>query len=366
MDDLTSAIAFAQLNCLTLSQKHSLLDQFGSARQALDIDPRTLKVKPSLKRARLNQYIDEKEIEKTLGWFSQSSNHHLIAFAQPHYPYLLEQIPTPPLLLYSIGNPQLLSSRQISIVGSRKATIAGRQITAHFAEQLTRRGLTVTSGMAIGIDSSAHQGALNAEGNTIAVLGCGVDRCYPAQNKDLYEKIALQGLLISEFKLCSAPKPKHFPQRNRLISGLSMGTLVVEAALRSGSLITAGYALQQNRDVFAIPGSILSNGAAGCLNLLRQGAKLTLCVEDILEEFSELSANHSDNSEINHTSVKSTLKYEEKRILGFLNDVPVSFDKLISHSGLTVDQLCSILLDLELNGNIEKLPGNQYLRTATD
>jgi len=276
----------------------------------------------------------------------------------------LDQISTAPLILYLIGETQLLKTKQIAIVGSRKSTIAGKQTAEQFSAELVMSGLTITSGMALGIDSSAHIGALGHFGNTIAVLGTGVDQCYPKSNHNLYDRIAENGLLVSEFELGSPPRKEHFPRRNRIISGLSLGALVIEATERSGSLITANYALQQNRDVFAVPGSIHSRASSGCLGLIQQGAKLTRCVQDILEEFSEFSAQqHKNRNGALPDASKQTYSGEYK-ILQFITDSPVSFDKLISQSGLTIDQLCSMLLDLEMHGMIEKIPGNQFIRTA--
>ena len=374
MDDLHAWIAFSQLSCFSLSQKHALLNQFGCVRTILELNTGDLNAKhaiskqasqtPKLADSTLFSRIDQKNLEKTINWMSARPANQIISYADKRYPFLLKQISLPPLILYATGDAQLLESKQISIVGSRKATLAGKQIADRFAQQLCAYGLTVTSGMALGIDTYAHKGALCTSGRTIAVLGTGIDRCYPASNIQLYEQIAEIGLLISEFNLAAPPQKTHFPQRNRIISGLSIGTLVVEAAQRSGSLITARYALQQNREVFAIPGSILSNTASGCLGLIQQGAKLVRNIDDILNEFSEFSAMTFNNTPTTLARDHSSLSPEHKQILELITDVPFSFDKLFSQSGLTIDQLCSILLELELDGLVEKLPGNQYLRTT--
>ena len=365
MDDLTHWIALAHLNALTLAEKHRLLHQYSSPSTILKLDTDSLNLRSTPKHQYFESYIDQQMIDKAMNWVNQSPDHHIIHCQHNDYPELLKQIPSPPLLLYLIGDKTLLKNMQIAMVGSRKATIAGTQIAQQFASQLCELGFTVTSGMALGIDANAHQGALNSKGKTIAVLGTGVDICYPRRNLTLYNQIAQYGLLVSEFTLASAPLAEHFPRRNRIISGLSRGILIVEAARRSGSLISARHALQQNREVFAIPGSIHSPMASGCLHLIKQGAKLTCNVQDILEEFSEFSGMNLDNTATTNESTLNQLNRDAQHVLSLLNDVAVSFDKLISQSGLTVDQLCSILLDLELQGNIEKLPGNQYLKTAS-
>ena len=369
MDDLHAWIAFSQLNCFSLSQKHTLFKKFGCVKTILELNSKDFnKTQGGSPQRRLNfpffSQIDQRNLEKTLTWVNARSSNQVICYADKRYPFLLKQISSPPLILYACGDVGLLDSKQIAIVGSRKATLAGKQIAEQFAQQLSGCGLTVTSGMATGIDSYAHQGALNNSGRTIAVLGTGIDKCYPASNKTLYEQIAARGLLISEFNLASPPRKTHFPQRNRIISGLSIGALVVEATRRSGSLITARHALQQNREIFAIPGSILSNTASGCLGLIQQGAKLVRSIDDILDEFSEFSARNLNNKPLMLTKKHSFGSVEHKQVIELITDVPLSFDKLFTQSGLTIDQLCSILLDLELDGLVEKLPGNQYLRTT--
>ncbi len=364
MDDLSAWIALSQLRCLSLLQKHTLLQHCSKPQAIFELDPRVvnLDLKPS--KPRIGNHIDYRKLDQTLEWLQQSDDYQIIHFDDPHYPQLLKQISSAPLLLYLLGNHKLLNQPQIAVVGSRKATLAGKQIAGQFSAELTMSGLTVTSGMALGVDSAAHDGALKSAGSTIAVLGTGVDLCYPRANRFLYERIAAQGLLISEFELGSAPKKAHFPMRNRIISGLSLGVLVVEATERSGSLITANYAIHQNREVFAIPGSIHANTACGCLALIQQGVKLARSSVDILEEFREFSALSINNNEELITKNTPLTTDEDMQILQFITDAPVSFDKLVAQSGLTIDQLCSMLLDLEVCGMIEKLPGNLFIRTA--
>ena len=211
-------------------------------------------------------------------------HHHLVAFTDPRYPNSLRMLANRPVALYVAGNPQVLNDPQLSIVGSRNPTAAGRDTAFAFAESLAARGLAITSGLAEGIDSAAHRGALAAQGVTLAVLGNGLDGIYPRCNRCLSEEILFRGALISEFPLGTPPRRANFPQRNRIIGALSLGTLVVEAARRSGSLITARLAGDQNRELFAVPGSIHNPLSRGCHELIRQGAKLTETVADILSE----------------------------------------------------------------------------------
>ena len=223
----------------------------------------------------------EKKLEKEKEWLAQVE-HHIVILDDEDYPPLLKQIPDPPPVLFLVGNKGLLQSTQLAIVGSRNPTPSGAHTARDFAASLADVGLVITSGMALGIDAAAHEGALAVDGYTIAIAGTGIDRVYPRQHHSLAHRIAEQGLLLSEFPLGTAPCREHFPRRNRIISGLCVGTLVVEAGLRSGSLITARLAGEQGREVFAIPGSIHSPTSRGCHQLIRQGAKLVEAAQDIL------------------------------------------------------------------------------------
>lgn len=227
---------------------------------------------------------DWSDRDTILRWLEHSAAHHLIALGQESYPWLLQQIPDPPALLFLSGNPQLLHLPQLAVVGSRKPTANGFNDARCFSRALAELGWGITSGLAEGIDAAAHQGALESGGATIAVLGTGIDRIYPARNQSLFEQIQQQGLLVSEYPLGTPPRGPNFPKRNRIVSGLSVGVLVVEAALKSGSLISARLAAEQDREVFAIPGSIHQPQNKGCHQLIRQGAKLTETVEDIHAE----------------------------------------------------------------------------------
>jgi DNA processing protein len=271
------------------------------------------------------------------------------------YPPLLRETADPPALLYGAGRRELLLQGCLAIVGSRNATPQGESNAEAFGQALSSAGITVVSGLALGIDAAAHKGGLKGPGSTIAVVGTGLDRVYPARNKALAHEIAEKGLLLSEFALGTISAPGHFPKRNRIISGLSRGVLVVEAALNSGSLITARQALEQGREVMAIPGSIHSPLSKGCHALIKQGAKLVESAQDIIEELAwpVMPAIHS---------AETPPDMETEPLLQHLGHDPVSIDLLAERSGLTVDALSAKLLTLELEGHVAQLPGGRYQR----
>lgn len=296
-------------------------------------------------------------IEKDLLWLSQTDN-DVITIYDPLYPPQLKEIDDPPPLLFVRGNKNILSQPQISIVGSRNPSSSGKQTAIDFAQILVHHGFTITSGLALGIDAASHQGALNAEGYTIAVAGTGLDRIYPARNKELATKIANTGALISEFPPGTAAKANHFPRRNRIISGLCIGLLVVEAAKQSGSLITARMALEANREVFAIPGSIYNPLARGCNALIKDGAKLVESTQDIFEEL----GGYNQQPEQNHKeNLQLTLDLEQQNLLNIIMFSPTSVDWLVQESGFSVEIISSMLLMLELQGCIAAVPGG-YIR----
>jgi DNA processing protein len=290
------------------------------------------------------------------------ARHHIIQHDDERFPQLLGQISNPPPLLYVNGNPDLLHLPTLAIVGSRNPTKGGERNAFEFARHLAAAGFTIASGLAQGIDTAAHRGALAAGGTTIAVLGHGIDRVYPASNKDLAHEIAASGALVSEFPLGTHPGREHFPQRNRLISGLSLGTLVIEAARRSGSLITARLAGEQGREVFALPGSIHNPLARGCHELIRQGAKLVETADDIVAELAPLASHILQNTMESTSKEKTaqTLDDEYVELRKMIGHDPVTVDELAANSGLTIDQVSSMLLILELHGEIESLSGGRY------
>jgi len=278
------------------------------------------------------------------------------------FPELLGQIGSPPDRLYVKGNPGLLQMPALAIVGSRNPTQAGVRNAFEFARHLGAAGFCIVSGLAEGIDTAAHRGALDAGAATVAFLGHGIDRVYPASNRDLAHDIAASGALVSEFPLGTHPHKSLFPQRNRLISGMSLGTLVVEAARRSGSLITARNAGEQGREVFALPGSIHNPLARGCHKLIRQGAKLVETAEDIVAELAPLSSHLLQNSleSTTHDPLPERNDEEYRHLRKYLGHDPVSIDDLANSSGLTIDQVSSMLLILELEGKVESLSGGRY------
>ena len=292
----------------------------------------------------------------------QNPLHHLVARGDEDYPELLEQIPGPPQELYINGDPGVLHMPAIAIVGSRNPTRGGARNAFEFARHLGRCGFCIVSGLAEGIDTAAHRGALEAGAPTVAFLGHGIDRVYPAANRDLAHEIVRKGALVSEFPLGTHPQKSLFPQRNRLISGLSLGTLVVEAARRSGSLITARLAGEQGREVFALPGSIHNPMSRGCHQLIRQGAKLVETADDIVAELIPLASHMLQNtleSTANEPATRSSGD-EYLQLRKFLSHDPAGVDELAANSGLTIDQVSSMLLILELEGEVESLSGGRY------
>lgn len=301
-------------------------------------------------------------IEQDQAWLA-GKGRGLITLHDPQYPALLREISYAPLALFHQGDAAQLLRPQLAVVGARSATPQGLEIAEAFAAELTRRGLLITSGLALGVDGAAHRGALKAGGATVAVCATGLDRVYPARHRELAHEIAEKGVLISEFPTGTPPLAEHFPRRNRLISGLSLGVLVVEAAQRSGSLITARLALEQGREVFAIPGSIHSMLSRGGHALIRQGAKLTETVDDILEELApqlEGVLPLAPSKSAGEPAVK--LEPAQQRVLDALGFDATSFDTLVERLKLPIETLSGLLLSLELQGSIAAAPGGAYLR----
>ncbi|MDH5573127.1 MAG: DNA-processing protein DprA [Gammaproteobacteria bacterium] len=340
-----------------------LLDYFATPKDIFSASPSELE-SLNLKKSQVDSLLnpDWPGVEKDLVW-SEHENNHICVLSDENYPSLLRQIPDPPLLLYVLGNLNVLGFQQIAIVGSRTPTPMGKETAYEFAHYLASIGLVVCSGLALGIDTAAHRGALAAGGMTIAVAGTGLDRVYPAKNRDLAYEIAASGALVSEFPLETSPRPGHFPRRNRIISGLSRGVLVVEAALKSGSLITAHQALEQGREVFAVPGSIHNPLARGCNALIRQGAKLVETGQDILEEIPEFLAEMGTEPASEYAVEENELDEEYLKVLENVGFEPTSVDTVIARSGLTAEAVCSMLLVLELQGYISLMSGGQYYRS---
>ncbi|MFZ2267665.1 MAG: DNA-processing protein DprA [Azonexus sp.] len=303
----------------------------------------------------LFDFANNEAVEHSLRW-AEEADQHILTLADSAYPPALLEIADPPSVLYVRGNPVLLGCRGLAMVGSRNATPQGVQTAENFARTLAGQGLAIISGLALGIDAAAHRGALAANGDTIAVIGTGADRLYPARNMALARAIASHGAIVSEFPLGTPPLAANFPRRNRIISGLSRGVLVVEAAPESGSLITARLAAEQGREVFAIPGSIHSPVARGCHKLIKQGAKLVETAADILEELG--------NMHVLEALPDETSSATEDPLLQALAHDPCSLDELAERTGYETEQLLAELLLLELAGLIATLPGNRYQRLS--
>ena len=294
--------------------------------------------------------------------------HHIVPFTDPRYPALLRRTVHAPIALYVAGDASVLNDPQLAVVGSRNPTAQGRETAAQLCEQLAARGLVITSGLAAGIDTAAHLGALRAEGRTIAVLGSGISEIYPRCNGPLGIDIARQGAVVSAFPLEAPPRRSHFPRRNGIIAALCLGTLVVEAARESGSLITARLAGGLGRKLFAVPGSILSPMSQGCHQLIRQGAKLTETAHDILSEidFSGFfTAREREAGGIaGHGGLELGMDKDQKILLDALGFDPVDLDGLVVRTGFKPATVSSMMLILELEGHVQAAPGGRYSRVV--
>jgi len=301
---------------------------------------------------------EQNKLTQALAW-AALPGHRIMTLADTDYPPALLNIDDPPMLLYVKGRSDLLSACSLAVVGSRNASEQGRRNAEHFSEALSHAGVSIVSGLALGIDTAAHEGGLRGVGASIAVIGTGIDIVYPARNSHLAQRLAQDGCIISEYALGTAPLAANFPRRNRIISGLSRAVLVVEAAAQSGSLITARTAAEQGRDVLAIPGSIHAPLSKGCHCLIKQGAKLVESIDDIVEELGRLP-DCSQRSPV--TTAHGALPQCEDMLLRALGFDPVGLDGLSARTGLDVAALHAQLLMLELDGLVESLPGGRYRR----
>lgn len=367
-DELVGWLALARAPGIGSATLRRLVTHFGSAQaalrarrsqlQALDLAPETVQGIVA---------ASPDDAAQDLAWLAGPA-HHLLTLDDPRYPARLRETPGAPAMLFVNGDPAYLSTPQLAIVGSRHPTPAGREMAFEFARHLAATGLTITSGMALGIDTAAHEGALAGGGPTIAVAGTGLDRVYPARNRTLAHRIVTQGAIVSEFPIGTPPKPEHFPQRNRILSGLALGTLVVEAARQSGSLITARLAAEQGREVFAVPGSIHNPLARGCHWLIRQGAKLVETAEDIVEELRGVidlcEPTLAGNGAVAHDNDGAAFASDPAyaRLLEALGFEPTSVDTLVERTGLTPEAVSSMLLILELHERVASMSGGMYLR----
>jgi DNA processing protein len=347
---LASWITLSQISGLGNEGLRRLLLAFESPDSVLGASFSSLSqhVKPAVARA-IAGGIDDSALESVASWLQDPLN-HIFTIADAEYPQVLLNTIDPPLLLYVKGRIELLNVNSFAVVGSRNATTQGTRNAEAFSRSISDAGLCIVSGMAHGIDAAAHLGGLGGAGCSVAVVGTGLDKVYPAANRDLAHRLAEAGAIVSEFPLGTPPLAANFPRRNRIISGLSLGCLVVEASLQSGSLITARMALEQGREVFAIPGSIHSPQSRGCHALIKQGAKLVETAQDVLEELGYRNFASSPKVAAVHP------------LFAHLGFDPLDLDVLVQRSGLTIAELSAILLQLELDGQVTSLPGGLYQR----
>lgn len=337
-----------------------LLAACGSPQAVLAAKPASLRELIGPDAGQLFKQAPDSHAERlatTLAWLEADPTRHVLTLGDDDYPALMLQTADPPLMLYAHGRLDLLHAPALAIVGSRNASAQGLDNARAFAQHLSQAGLTVISGMALGIDGAAHEGGLAGRGSTIAVVGTGLDIIYPGRHRALAHRIAQQGLLLSEFVLGTPPLAENFPQRNRVIAGMARGTLVVEAALASGSLITARQALEAGRDVFAIPGSIHAPQSRGCHALIKQGAKLVDSAEDILGELNWAPSTAA-------AAAPMLDNPDDDALLRALGQDPVTMDALLARTGDSAATLGARLLELELDGRVARLPGGLFQRRS--
>jgi len=373
MDYNQAWLMLTRINGLGFSRISSLLHHFKNVENIFNqsIYPSHLNIPKAVQVMLNNPNLDL--IRLDLDWLDQQNN-SLLAIDNDLYPPLLKKTESPPPLLFITGNPDVLLFPQLAVVGSRNASAIGLKNTHSFCYDLAQKGMTITSGMALGVDGKAHNAAISAGGTTIAVMGTGLDVVYPAKHKELAHNIAKNGALVSEFPIGTKPNAHNFPRRNRIICGLSLGTLVIEAGLQSGTLITARQTMEINRPVMAIPGSIHSPTVKGCHLLIKQGAKLVESADEILEELTPLAQSLSLEikeklSLLDNKTVKSKknpyikgANKEHQSILEYIMFEATPIDEIIKKSGLKAQEVASILLILELDDKIQALPGAQYIR----
>ncbi len=344
-----------------------LILKFNSAEAILNTDPGQLSAIVGLNSRALTSIKNHtKYRESALANLNRvlARQFKITTLTEASYPTLLKEIPDPPSFLIYDGTLSP-GAPCISIVGSRKATRYGLETAGHLAGRLSEKGFIIVSGMALGIDSAAHKGALNSLGQTLAVLGSGLSHIYPRQNTDLYKRISSNGAVLSEFYPDTPPLPAHFPQRNRIIAGMSVGTIVVEAAQRSGSLITARLSGEYNREVFAVPGSIQSSASKGTHALIRQGAKLVENEKDIIDELGQFVHAESSCQEKRHLLKKAipVMDKPQAMVYNLLDPYPIHIDEITSGTGMESRVVAAVLLDMELSGLILRHPGNYYSKS---
>lgn len=345
-----------------------LIGAFARARLRAVSIPATIRTLDTVARD-LGVRLDRDAADRAIAWAGETAG-HIVTLFDPAYPEMLTHIAAPPPVLFVAGSSDVLNAPQLAIVGTRRPSHYAREFAGRLAAAVAARGIVVTSGLARGIDGEAHRGALSGAGRTIAVLGCGIDRVYPERHRKLAADIVAAGALVSEFPLGLPPRPYHFPRRNRIISGLCRATVVIEAAVQSGTMTTARHALDQGREVFALPGSVNNPNAAGCHQLLKDGAALVENENDILALFPEFDtsefepARATDNKASVANMAAVTLDDRERTVLEACAYEAASFDVIVCRTGLTPTEVSSLLSALEVRGLIRSFAGNTYLKTG--
>jgi DNA processing protein len=368
-DDYLGWLALALTPGLGARMAGKLLGEFGSPDAIFNASLTTLEARrlPAAVAQAIHSKRPLSDAAKELAQV-QAAGCRLLTWDQPEYPSRLRETYDPPPLLYVAGNAALLTSHLVAIVGARRPSPYGNQMAERLGRDLAARGLVIVSGLARGIDASAHRGALNANGKTIGILGCGIDVVYPKENKKLFEEIRERGALVSEFPMGTFPAPQNFPIRNRIIAGMVLGVVVVEGAQYSGSLITARLAMEFGREVYGVPGNATQSASFGPNQLIKQGAKLVTGWEDVVEELptpvrSELLAVESVSQEERALLAQESLGASERPIYDLLStDKSCHVDELVETSGLTSSEVLATLFDLEMKGMVRQLPGKQFLK----
>ncbi len=366
-DDIKDWLALISLPGVGCALIHRLLGVFGAPGNVLAAGKGVSRVE-GVGRQLTAVLTDQSQLANARLWADQeyervsTRNIHLLCSDDPLFPPLLRTIHDPPVLLYLRGNLDCLKKPSVAIIGSRAATSYGKRVSSMLAGQLARSGIIVVSGLAMGIDGHAHAGCLESGGETVAVLGCGVDVLYPRSHAGLYDQVMENGLLVSEYPLGTRPEGFRFPARNRIISGLSLGVVVVEATCKSGSLITARLALDQGREVFAVPGRIDSKKSEGTHRLLQQGAHLVQSAGDVLEELQLAVSMHQVEFAQDAEVAPEELSGPEEQLIACIDVYPTDIDELAAKTGFSPGSLHDLLLRLELKGFIRQLPGQQYER----
>jgi len=355
-------LAWNRISDIGPKRFHKLMEYFGSAENAWSVKSEEISRVLNLSNKISSRISEEKNNitpEQELDLLAKYKA-NVLTIKDDLYPENLKTIHDPPPVLYFKGNIIKQDKNSISLVGSRKATYYGKMVAENLSKDLALAGLTIISGMARGIDTAAHKGALSVNGRTFAVLGCGIDLIYPPENRRLAKEIEESGALITEFSFSTLPERQNFPRRNRIISGLSLGTVVVEAGEKSGALITADFALEQGREVFAVPGNITSSLSNGTHNLIKQGAKLVNNYRDILEEIPGIITQEINTKEI--SAEKFSLSEEEQIIYKIISNQPIQIDEIIEVSKLSASKVSEILLNLELKDLIKEIEGKKFIK----